>query len=354
MRALSAQTHLDNQPDILTTMPPKKTQKQPTRAEKKRAPATVRSPALSSLSALPTDPAVAALDAAQRLLLQPHSPEQFMLNLICKAFDAHTLPTEDVAARLRIIKTLFFNRQYVTIFTDPTLLPVYASEYIPGRALCYRTMFMEVPELRELLEDPKGGLVYCLGAGNGSELLGIAGAMVGMERPEGSIPQPLTVHVQDLSSYGPVISSLESAIREHYRIPSSVLAVQESVSDLLVPTPEGLAALEANLSSAKLVTSLFLLNELLATNKSGFVKFISLVLKSMTPGSLFLVVDSAGSFSDVTVGQADYMVFHLLDAVAGFQAVVKEDSKWYRYPTDLKYPSKLNNMRYFLRLYRRV
>ncbi|TPX57166.1 hypothetical protein PhCBS80983_g04017 [Powellomyces hirtus] len=293
------------------------------------------------------------LDAIQNELLSPN-PEQALLNLILSAFDRNALTSEEAQTRLRTIKALFFNRDYVGIFTNQDLLPVYASEYIPGRALCYRRMFMEVPELRSVLKT--GGLMVCLGAGNGSELVGVAAAMLGMHKliPQIESQTLLRIHLQDLSDYGQVRHSLETAIREHYSIPPSRLQVESSCADLLSPTAEQLAMLTQTLSSAKITTAFFLLNELLSTNKSSFVKFISLVLRSMAPDSFLLVADSAGSFSECSVGKREYMVYQLLDAVKGLEPVVKEDAVWYRYPETVQYPSKIQNMRYFLRLYRRV
>ncbi|RKO88103.1 hypothetical protein BDK51DRAFT_19192, partial [Blyttiomyces helicus] len=261
--------------------------------------------------------------------------------------------------RLRIIKQHFFNREYTAIFTNPDLLPVYAAEYIPGRALCYRSLFIRIKELRDVLSG-RGQFVFCLGAGNGSEVVGIAAAMVGLRlaggaNAGGGASEPeVEVHCQDLSSYDPVMSLLDSAIRSTWSIPQSTLTLSTSVSDLLDGDPANQAALAAHLARAHLVTAMFVLNELLATSKSGFVKLVTALVTHMPKGSLLLVVDSAGSFSDAKVGAGQYKVYTLLDAVQGLEAVVKEDSVWYRYPDGLNYPTKIQNMRHFVRLYRRT
>jgi len=50
-----------------------------------------------------------------------------------------------------------------------------------------------------------------------------------------------------------------------------------------------------------------------------------------------------------------YWLYTFLDAVPSLETLVAEDSTWYRYPQDrnLKYPLKFENMRYFLRIYRK-
>lgn len=76
----------------------------------------------------------------------------------------------------------------------------------------------------------------------------------------------------------------------------------------------------------------------------------------MMPGSKLLVVDSAGSFSDVEIAGQRYMCYHLLDNIEALECIQKSDSEWYRYPKKLEnmYPGKLNNMRFFYRLYKKL
>ncbi|KAJ3163660.1 hypothetical protein HDU86_000247 [Geranomyces michiganensis] len=299
------------------------------------------------------DPELSQLDTIQSELFSP-SPEQHLLDLILAAFKDDTLTADEKAERLRTIKSLFFNREYNAIFTNQDLLPVYASEYIPGRALCYRRMFMTNRYLRGVLRS--GGRVVSLGAGNGSELLGVAAAMAGMERldsPPPAVDAHVTMHIQDLSQYANVLQALEGAVRARYAVSPERLTVETSTSDLLAPTPSQLESLTKTFATATLTTAFFVLNELLATNKSAFVRFITLLLRSMAPGALFLVVDSAGSFSECAVGSQNYMVYHLLDNVKDLEILASEDAVWYRVPANLAYPTKIQNMRHFVRLYKK-
>jgi 25S rRNA (uracil2843-N3)-methyltransferase len=77
----------------------------------------------------------------------------------------------------------------------------------------------------------------------------------------------------------------------------------------------------------------------------------------MKKGSFLLVVDPASSFSEFQVQGQDttstYKLFNLLDAIQAFECVAQSDSEWYRFPKDLDFPLKLNNMRYYFRLYKK-
>ncbi|KAJ3291151.1 hypothetical protein HK104_006306 [Borealophlyctis nickersoniae] len=331
----------------------------------------------------------------QASLLHPTSPEQSLLNVIHTALKPCFSDELDFSLHLRTIKQLFATRDYTAIFTDPVLLPVYAFEYIPGRALCYRDIFVSTKALRDVIKGP-GAYLYCMGAGNGAELVGIAGAMIGLDRlddctegrpapppsttvssspnslssstsppppeapvsklsdPSTSLPPDVEIHCQDLSDYGPVLNPLLDSIRSNWPLPSTRLTLSTSVCDLLSPSPDILASISHQLSSATLTTAMFVMNELLATSKPNFIKLVSRIVGHMRKGAYLLVVDSAGSFSELKVGRHEYMVYQLLDAVKAWEVCVAKDSVWYRFPDGLTYPRKLNNMRYFMRLYRKL
>jgi len=154
-----------------------------------------------------------------------------------------------------------------------------------------------------------------------------------------------------------------------------------------------------------LITLLFTLNELYA---AGGIKLTTIFLRALTgalaPGTLLLVVDSPGSYSEAAVGKEarkypmQWLLDHTLlstsspasgprqrtgvdtagssdgtktnantdtggdrDADEGQEEVVEaytwqkiesSDSTWFRLPDGLRYPIQLENMRYQLHLYR--
>jgi 25S rRNA (uracil2843-N3)-methyltransferase len=118
-----------------------------------------------------------------------------------------------------------------------------------------------------------------------------------------------------------------------------------------------------------LVTLLFTLNELYTSSIGKTTAFLLNLTAAATSGSLLLVVDSPGSYSEATVGTEAkrYPMHWLLDhtlletqksrgseSALKWVKLVSEDSKWFRIPESIRYPIPLENMRYQMHLYRRV
>jgi len=124
-----------------------------------------------------------------------------------------------------------------------------------------------------------------------------------------------------------------------------------------------------------LLTLLFTLNELYTTSIGKTTAFLLKMTMAAKPGSLLLVVDSPGSYSQTNIGTEakKYPMSWLLDHTlleaqnnktarkdgekeipTSWVKLVSEDSKWFRMPENLRYPIPLENMRYQMHLYRRV
>jgi 25S rRNA (uracil2843-N3)-methyltransferase len=124
-----------------------------------------------------------------------------------------------------------------------------------------------------------------------------------------------------------------------------------------------------------LLTLLFTLNELYTTSIGKTTVFLLKLTVATKPGSLLLVADSPGSYSQANIGAnakrypMHWLLDHILleaqnsksagkggekDGPASWAKIVSEDSKWFRIPEDLRYPIPLENMRYQMHLYRRV
>jgi 25S rRNA (uracil2843-N3)-methyltransferase len=117
------------------------------------------------------------------------------------------------------------------------------------------------------------------------------------------------------------------------------------------------------------LTLLFTLNELYTSSMGKTTAFLLNMTAAVKSGSLLLVVDSSGSYSETTVGTEakKYPMHWLLDHTLletqkargnedapYWVKVVSEDSKWFRIPENLRYPIPLENMRYQIHLYRRL
>lgn len=118
-----------------------------------------------------------------------------------------------------------------------------------------------------------------------------------------------------------------------------------------------------------LITLLFTLNELYTASISKTTTFLLNLTAAARSGTLLLVVDSPGSYSETQVGTEakKYPMQWLLDHTlleteisrgqvtpASWEKIVSEDSKWFRIHESLRYPIPLENMRCQLHLYRRI
>jgi len=271
--------------------------------------------------------------------------QQAVLYLLKTTFD-ETLKSSEYQTRISNIKYKFLNRDYDAIFSnDPSNLSYYVAEYSPMRALCYADLAESSPALKHALQS--GSKVHCMGGGSCGELVGFASFLQMCPRAN-----PLEFVIQDYADYTDIVNRVSNAITTTF--PKSNLLVSFQHSNVLDDySPQTLSSVTAS----DLITCMFILNELLAESKANFVTFIKRLLSSMKSGALLLIVDSAGSFSDIQVasGKRIYSVWMLLDAISDFETVEREDSRWFRLSPSMQthYPVKVNNCRYFLRIYRK-
>ncbi|KAJ2160029.1 hypothetical protein GGF46_002591 [Coemansia sp. RSA 552] len=259
---------------------------------------------------------------------------------------AEAVQRPDFDWRLQDIKAKFFVRDFDGIFLDPANLSVYTAQYVPRRALCYFDLFSR-PELQAILRArPR---IYCLGAGSGSELLGITAACCQVLDMGETGAAPVRIHSQDYADWASVLRSLEAAVRYKWGIGAGQVEYAFSRGNLLDISP----GIEEHMAGAQLVTAMFVFNELFA-DKANAMNFVKAVTRQVRPGSHFLLVDSAGSFSSIQVGGNSYMAYMFFDSLGQFfTPVISDDSKWFRHASGLRYPLPVENMRYFVRLYRR-
>ncbi|RCH80714.1 hypothetical protein CU097_004059, partial [Rhizopus azygosporus] len=263
----------------------------------------------------------AAYDKAalkERWKILGNEPEQNILSMIRKAC-MNTFARNDFMKTLQTIKASFVQRDYEGIFTEATNLEVYAAAYVPGRALCYYEIFTR-PQLLKFLM--KRSQLYCVGSGSGSELAAIAAAMTRVPAER----QKVKLVMQDIGDYESVLASFENTIREKWSISEEQLECTYEKGDVLDPNN---AVIQQRLAQADLITFMFVMNELFV-KKAAALALIKTMVQSMKKGAHLLVVESAGSFSHLKVGNKLYMVYMLLDAIQDLELVIGEDSRWYR------------------------
>ncbi|KAG0232402.1 hypothetical protein BGW42_008193 [Actinomortierella wolfii] len=159
----------------------------------------------------------------------------------------------------------------------------------------------------------------------------------------------VTVVIQDYVDWSGIIEPMQKVIQNRMNLPKDRLKVETEVSNILDLD----AKILARVAEADLITFLFVLNELFQDKKRTML-LVAKVVAAMRPGAHMLVADSAGSFSNLKVGERTYMVYMMLDHLKDLEVVYKDDSTWYRCPPNVTYPLKLENMRHFVRIYRKL
>lgn len=198
--------------------------------------------------------------------------------------------------------------------------------------------------------------VLCYGSGPGSEII----ALAAIARERGT---PAKVHVQavDSGNWGPVLSEMASGINTHWNVPVNRFQVDFVKQDILTSHQQ---ETPIDIPRANLITLLYTTHELLTASRSATIAFLSNLTAKAKPGTLLMIVESAGSFSAMPVGQSEktFPLEFLLDLVlAGgkdggpgsrgeWEVVKKSESRWFRVPEGVGkgYPVKLENMRYVL------
>ena len=133
------------------------------------------------------------------------------------------------------------------------------------------------------------------------------------------------------------------------------------------PGTEDKSGFESMLAGVSFVTIMFTLNELFASSVSKATALLLALTDAMEPGSWLLIVDSPGSYSEVTLGVGvprkypmQWLLNHTLLDMAGTTDGVRkwrlhstDDSKWFRIDPRLKYHLELENLRYQKHLFHR-
>ncbi|KAI1056949.1 hypothetical protein LB507_002580 [Fusarium sp. FIESC RH6] len=350
--------------------------------------------------------------------LQSEEEQQRLLNIFSSAF-SKTLASDDFTILLQEIKQALFNREFATAFGREDYLEAYAARWSPTRALCYTTVLLsikdhldgilisnkespreesdlsqnqgEVPadENDKPEPDSEGGIesikdlkldsttrntsLHMLSVGGcAAEHVAFASyiqttSMDGHLTLLDSGPWAPVVSVLESSTINPPpISKYASAARQAANRPlleKDQLSLSFVQKDVLSLEVDSLSAQCANGKIPILLTMLFTLNELYTTAGIGkTTKFLKNLGQVLASGSLVLVVDSPGSYSEAALGKEKkkYPMQWLLDHTLietdtsgySWEKLESDDSIWFRLPEGLSYPIALENMRYQMHLYR--
>ncbi|CAZ85944.1 unnamed protein product [Tuber melanosporum] len=178
----------------------------------------------------------------------------------------------------------------------------------------------------------------------------------GKNGESGRSKRELHVTAIDIADWTSIIDTLRTGLTSSppptFISPSNYSVTFHHHDILSTPSPPP-ALLPPNTS---LITLLFTTNELYTQSRGDTTRFL-LSLSALTRvGCLLLVLESAGSYSTIEINGKVFPMAMLLDHTLSenWEIVLKDESRWHRLPEGLKYPIDLENMRYFLRVYRRV
>ncbi|KAG7806814.1 hypothetical protein KL921_004608 [Ogataea angusta] len=239
--------------------------------------------------------------------------------------------TPDTEAVVQQVKGDLFNRNYMEAFSTEDKRQAYAARWSSSRT---------------------GAELVALGSVFGRLLETL---------PISSTARSWHVTAVDISDWSSVVRKIAAYVTDQWVRPRLVSAQHSLALEFVL---EDVLQLPANvthrLHAADLITCCFTTNELFAENKTQAIALLNR-LSECRAGTLFLVLESAGSYSHITVGSKRFPVYFLVDTVLcgppgrarDWELVSSSDSEWYRVPGGVEYPLKLENMRFFYRLYRR-
>jgi 25S rRNA (uracil2843-N3)-methyltransferase len=350
-----------------------------------------------------------------QLQLTPSSPDrkqqQRVLDVFRHAF-SDTLASPNFTAALQSVKQALYDRDFARAFNNPESLAVYAARWSPTRALCYASVLTGIQKHLELLftsqgdddgdgeheatpESPPQQLHVLSIGGGAAELVALSAFLNANPSLSGAIT------LLDSGPWATVVTQLTTALTTPPPISKYASAAAKQANTAFVPAShlhptflqrDALTLTQAELTSLlggptatatpRLITLLFTLNELFTAGGIGKTTAFLLALTAAAPaGSLLLVVDSPGSYSEASVGgggsdKRRYPMQWLLDRIllgtrrepvvgdeppgTCWAKLESRDSEWFRLPEGgagqqqqrLEYPIALENMRFQMHLYR--
>jgi 25S rRNA (uracil2843-N3)-methyltransferase len=315
----------------------------------------------------------------------PIELQQLMLNIFR---DALPISADcNLKQTIQDVKGHLYNRDFASAFGAEHFLHTYALRWSASRALAYADIFAGLDLKHRWSEGPSTAAekptqnvrwanVLCIGGGAGAEVVALAA--IANLRP--SLQLSITaVDVADWSTvFGklntaittpPVLSDYASAAKRGSNqalLDSTRFDVDFSKLDILECSAEHLELLVTHTS---VVTIMFTLNELFSGSVAKTTAFLLLLTELMKPESWLLVVDSPGSYSQVSLGKDSepkhypmkWLLDHTLLQMAGgepdgtgkWRKHMHDDSRWFRINDNLRYALELESMRYQLHLYQR-
>lgn len=260
---------------------------------------------------------------------------------------------------VQLVKGELFNRNYIEAFDSEDKRLAYVARWVPARALSYASLFASLEDVLEMVKDPnEARSVLCIGGGAASEVVGLASLFSGIKLMDGSSRASMNVDVIDIADWSGILGKITGYVRQNWLYDGTTFTSSFLCGDVLMLTAD-----ELRLASQDLVTLLFTTNELFCEKKKETIRFLQTLCRVCRKGSYLLIAESAGSYSHITVGLKQFPVQFLIDTIlvgkpleqnGAWEIVQQSESCWYRVDDrDIEYPVKLENMRFFYRLYKK-
>ncbi|SCU79125.1 LAME_0A07338g1_1 [Lachancea meyersii CBS 8951] len=265
------------------------------------------------------------------------------------------------------VKTELYNRNYAAAFDTAEKRIAYCCRWSSSRAIAYSSLFCHLQAVRELIQECPDCEILSIGGGAGGELVSIASIFAPSidfnakysTKETDAESRSLKVRVVDLANWTAEVEKLTESIQKSWLFDHAAdLKIQFLNTDILKATSQDL-----NLPSLNLITLLFTTNELFMAEKAATIRFFQKLNQDCHSGCHLLIVESAGSYSHITVGSKKFPIQFLIDTLllgkrgqestGAWDLVQEHDSLWYRAKDEVDYPLKIENMRFFYRLYRK-
>jgi 25S rRNA (uracil2843-N3)-methyltransferase len=368
--------------------------KKPTKPKPKNSAQAKRKPQDSEVNP-PKESRAADAQPVTQWAPEEMQEQQLMLDVFRNTFKPVLTSPDEMNKTLQEIKTALFNREFDKAFGNEEHLDAYAARWSPTRALCYeRVLHRATVELNletiypnydpdrsqtEAPIEPRSLRVVSIGGG-AAELAAVAAFLRGELQqtttaelvlvdsgPWRSVVDKLYVGLTTpppVSPYANAAAKAAAAAAGPF-ISAERLSLRFEQHDVLALSSDQLAAIVGD--KPVLLTLCFTLNELFTAG--GLAKttiFLSTLTAVLPLDSLLLVVDSAGSYSEVGLGSSakKYPMHWLMDKVLGggggsddrdgrwWHKVDEQESVWFRLKPGLDYPIQLENMRHQVHVHR--
>jgi 25S rRNA (uracil2843-N3)-methyltransferase len=327
-----------------------------------------------------SEPQIDAAPAAPSAV--PHLPVELQQAILDVFANALQLAADvDLFTTIQQVKGHLFNRDFQSAFGTEDRRIAYALRWSATRALAYAEVFSGLDPHCLAHQYPLGPTklpkVVCLGGGAGAELVALAAATRHISLPGldfhavdiadwSSVLHQLHVSTEQRPPLSPYANASSKAQKSMPLLEAGQLQLQFDRHDVLeYSSAEDASNLQVMLAGVCLVTIMFTLNELFTSSVAKTTALLLGLTDAMEPGSWLLVVDSPGSYSEVTIGGAQkrypmqWLLKHTLLEVAGttddrkWTQHLTDDSRWFRVNPKLKYRLDLENMRYQIHLFQR-